>query len=48
MVKLGGKLKSRRSLILLGGRHEILPCINSLDERDLLDAIKNSMHFLNI
>jgi hypothetical protein len=40
-VKGGGILYGRRLIRLLGGRHELIPCVNSLDERDLLDAIKN-------
>jgi hypothetical protein len=47
-VKGGGILKSRRAIRLPGGRHEMLPVLHALDERDLTDAIKNCMQTLNI
>ena len=34
-------LKSNRSIRLPGGRHEMLPVLHTLDERDLLEAVKN-------
>jgi hypothetical protein len=40
-VKGGGVLFSRRLIRILGGRHELLPCVSKLDEKDLIDAIKN-------
>ena len=44
-VKLGGKLKGRRKVRILGGRHDVMNPINSLDERDILQAIKDSKDF---
>jgi len=40
-VKQGGILHSKRLIRLVGGKHELLPCVNALDERDLIEAIKN-------
>jgi hypothetical protein len=45
-VKQGGILTSRKLIRLLGGRHELLPCISHLDERDLVDAIKYCIFYL--
>jgi len=43
-VKGGGILGSRKAIKLPGGKHEILPILNVLDEGDLINyAIKFSM-----
>ena len=40
-VKGGGILKSHRSIRIPGGRHEMLPVLHALDERDLIEAVKH-------